>query len=171
MEQTNRYDTYPVWIVLVCNLVSIAIYVLGATILADFGWWVSGLYLLGCLWLEIRVLQKSCVNCIYYGKRCGTGKGRLCALLFKQGDPRIFAERTISWVDVLPDFLVSLVPLVGGIVLSFVAFSWLRLVAMFVLIGLAFGGSAALRGSLLCKYCKQGEIGCPAAQLFEKAQR
>ena len=170
MEQIKRYENYPIWIVLVCNLVSIAIYILGATILSGFGWWVSALYVLYCLWLEVRVLKKSCVHCAYYGKRCGTGKGRWVALLFKQGDPQAFIDKQLSWVDVLPDFLVSLVPLVGGIVLSFFGFGWLRLVAMLVLVGLAFGGSAALRSNLLCKYCKQGELGCPAAQLFEKAK-
>jgi hypothetical protein len=170
MQDTSRYENYPVWIALVCNLVSVSIYAIGAYILLGLGAWVFVLYLLCCLVLEVRVLTKSCVNCYYYGKCCGMGKGRLCALLFKKGDLQAFSEREATWVDVLPDFLVSLAPLVGGIVLSFQSFSWLRVILLIVLVALTFGGNAAVRGNLLCKYCKQGQLGCPAARLFEKAQ-
>ena len=71
----------------------------------------------------------------------------------------------------LPDFLVSLLPLIGGIVLSVLYFSWLRVILMAILFALAFGGAAMIRGNLLCKYCKQGQLGCPAAKLFESAQK
>jgi hypothetical protein len=170
MKRTKVYDQYPAWIVGVCTAVSIAIYVLGAIILYGFSAWASLAYLAGCLWLEIRVLRKSCAHCTYYGQRCGTGKGKLCALLFKQGDPQAFVEKEVTWIDVLPDFMVSLLPLLGGIVLSILAFTWLRIIWMILLAGLAFGGSGVLRGNLLCAHCRQGELGCPAAKLFEKAQ-
>jgi len=167
----KRYDNYPAWIILVCNLVPVSIYVIGAVILAGFSPWVSVVYLLFCLWLEVRVLRKSCVNCFYYGKNCGTGKGRLCALLFKQGDPQRFAAKEATWKEVLPDFLVSLLPLLGGIVLSILDFTWLRIILLVLLMALASVGTAAIRGNLLCKYCEQGRLGCPAAKLFEKATR
>ena len=167
----KRYEDYPAWIVIACNLVSVSIYMIGAAILAGFSLWVSAAYLILCLWLELRVLQKSCVNCYYYGKNCGTGKGRLCALLFKRGNPQAFAAKEATWKDILPDFLVSLLPLVGGIVLSFLDFSWFRVVLLAFRVIIAFGGTGLIRGNLLCKYCAQGQIGCPAAKLFEKAQR
>ena len=167
----KRYDNYPAWIILVCNLVPLSIYVIGAVILAGFSPWVSVVYLLFCLWLEVRVLQKSCVNCFYYGKNCGTGKGRLCALFFKRGDPQRFAAKEATWQEVLPDFLVSLLPLLGGIVLSILDFTWLRIILLVLLMALASVGTAAIRGNLLCKYCEQGRLGCPAAKLFEKATR
>jgi len=170
MGETKRYESFPGWIILTCNLLSFAIYAIGASVLSGLGWWVVGLYLAGCLWLEIRVMQKSCVHCYYYGKNCGVGKGKLCALIFKQGDPTAFACKQATWLDILPDFLVSLVPLIAGIVLSILAFSWLRVILLIALVLLAFGGTAAVRGNLLCKHCKQREIGCPAAKLFEKAQ-
>ena len=29
-------------------------------------------------------------------------------------------------------------------------------------------GNGFIRGTLTCKYCKQGELGCPADRLFNK---
>lgn len=167
----KRYENYPAWIIAVCNLVPLSIYVTGAAILSGFSSWVSVVYLLFCLWLEVRLLQKSCTNCYYYGKNCGVGKGRLCALLFKRGDPQRFAAKEATWKELLPDFLVSLLPLAGGIILSFLEFSWLRVVLLAVLIGLASVGTGVIRTNLLCKHCEQGRLGCPAAKLFEKAAR
>lgn len=167
----GRYENYPAWIIIVCNLVPVSIYIIGAVILTGFSPWVSVAYLLFCLWLESRVMRKSCVNCYYYGKNCGTGKGRLCALLLKRGDPQRFAAKEATWKEVLPDFLVSLLPLLGGIVLSILDFNWLRIILLVLLMALASVGTAAIRGNLLCKYCEQGRLGCPAAKLFEKATR
>jgi hypothetical protein len=166
MEEARSYESYPGWIVLLCNLVPAAIYAIGATILAGFGILVSVFYLLFCLWLEIRVLRKSCVNCYYYGKVCGTGKGKLCAVFFKKGNPRAFVEKEATWADVLPDFLVSVIPLVGGIILLIRDFSWATMIMLAILVALAFGGTAFIRGSLFCRYCEQRKIGCPAAKLF-----
>jgi len=166
MEETRSCKSYPGWIVLLCNLVSAAIYAIGATILAGFGILVSVFYLLYCLWLEIRVLRKSCANCYYYGKVCGTGKGKLCAMFFKKGDPQAFVEEEATWADVLPDFLVSVFPLVGGIILLIRDFRWPTVIMLAVLVALASGGTAFIRGNLLCKYCEQRKIGCPAAKLF-----
>jgi hypothetical protein len=160
------YENFPIRLVILCNLVTISIYILGAYILAGFGVWAAMLYLLYCLWLEFRVLKISCVNCYYYGKICGSGKGRLGALLFKQGDPQRFAELEISWVEMLPDFLVSIVPALGGIILLVRNFNWLLVVMLALLLLLTFGGNAIVRGSFMCKYCRQKEIGCPAAKLF-----
>jgi hypothetical protein len=100
MEETRSYKSYPGWIVFLCNLVSAAIYAIGATILAGFG------------------------------------------------------------------ILVSVIPLVGGIILLIRDFRWPTVIMLAVLVALTFGGNALIRGSLLCKYCEQRKIGCPAAKLF-----
>jgi hypothetical protein len=42
---------------------------------------------------------------------------------------------------------------------------------MVVLIVLFFGGSAFIRGTLACKYCKQKDIGCPAYDIFNKKKK
>jgi hypothetical protein len=166
VEQTKTYERFPFWIVGLSNLLTILIYGLGAYILWGFGIWLSGLYLLYCLWLELRLLKESCVNCYYYGKVCGFGKGKLCSWLFKKGDPRKFCETEISWASMLPDFLVLLGAVLGGIILLFQNFTWLLVGVLALLIVLSLSGNAVVRGSLACKYCRQRELGCPAAKLF-----
>ncbi len=167
----GRYENYPAWIIVVCNAVPVSLYIIGAVILAGFSPWVSVAYLLFCLWQEARVMRKSCANCFYYGKNCGTGKGRLCALLFKRGDPQRFATKEANWKELLPDLLISLIPLLGGIILSFLDFAWLRVLLLAILVALASAGTGAIRSNLLCKYCEQGRLGCPALKLFDKTTR
>ena len=75
-------------IVVLSNALSMSIYAIGTYVFADLGLLPVVLYLLYCLWIEFRVLKKSCENCHYYGKRCGLGRGRLCALLLNRGVPR-----------------------------------------------------------------------------------
>ena len=168
MEETKSYEKFPIWIPLLAVVVALSIYAIGAYILAGFGIWLSILYLLYCLWVEISVLRGSCVHCYYYGKVCGLGKGKLCSLLFKRGEPQRFAERQVSWYQMLPDFMVSIIPAIGGIVLLVRDFSWLLLAMLAILVILSSGGNAVIRGSFACKYCKQREIGCPAQKLFSK---
>ena len=166
MNTVTFYEKYPLRIVLLSNLVSIAIYAIGAFIIYQIGWIWLLIYIVYIVWLEIRLLKRSCVNCCYYGKACAFGKGRICRLFFKQGDPQEFGKKKIMWVDMIPDFLVSLVPIVAAIVLLIIDFNWIMLVLMILLVLLTFTGNGFIRGSLACKYCKQREIGCPAMQLF-----
>lgn len=165
---SGGYESFPLWIVFLSNFVSLSIYAVGACILAGFGFLFSILYLVYCVWIELMVLKRSCVNCYYYGRFCGLGRGRLCSLFFKKGDPKKFTDRKISWADLLPDFMVSLLPLVGGLILLVRDFSWLTLALLVVLVVLSFAGNAVVRGSFACKYCKQRELGCPAEKLFSK---
>jgi hypothetical protein len=166
-----KYEKYPPLSVLASNLATFSIYLLGAILLSDIGWPVVAIYLLYCLWLEYRVLKNSCVNCYYYGKLCFSGKGLLSSIFFKKGDPKNFLCRKLTWLDILPDFLVSLVPFLAGVVMSFLAFSWLRLGLMFLLLIIGFPVTGYIRGNLACKYCKQRELGCPAAELFSGARK
>ena len=166
MKQTKVYECFPLWMVVLGNVVGLSIYLIGAYILTGFGLWMAGLYLLYCFGLELRLLKGHCVNCYYYGKVCGFGKGKLCTWLFKQGEPRKFTEADISWANMLPDFLVLLWPLFGGIILLVQDFTWLGVGMLVLLVALALWGNAIVRGSFACKYCKQKELGCPAARLF-----
>jgi hypothetical protein len=166
MEETRSYESFPIWIVIVCSLATISVYAVGAYVLAGFGMLAPALYLLYCLWIEGRILKGSCVNCYYYGKLCGLGRGKLCSFLFKRGNPQRFVEKQAFWFDVLPDFLVFVLPIVGGIILLIKDFTWPLVVALAILVVLYFGGNAITRGSFACKYCKQREMGCPAEKLF-----
>lgn len=57
---------------------------------------------------------------------------------------------------------------IGGIILLIRDFGWATVIMLAVLVALNFGGTAFIRGSLLCRYCEQRKIGCPAAKLFEE---
>jgi hypothetical protein len=171
MKETDSYESFPLPIVLLSNVVAIAIYVIGAYILAGLGIWWAVLYLVYCGWIEVRVYKHSCVNCSYYGKVCAFGKGKLCSLIFEKGDPQKFAQTQIRWFDLVPDFMVAILPTIGGIVLLATAFSWIVLALLATLLVLSFGGNALIRGSFACKYCKQKELGCPAEKLFSKGPK
>jgi hypothetical protein len=162
------YDQFPWPLVLLCSTVNILIYLIGAYLIAPLGIILVVLYLLYCLWMEIRVAIMSCRDCYYYGKRCAFGRGKICALLIKKGSPERFKNKKVSWINLLPDFLVSLIPLATGVFYLVQSFSWLRLSFILVLVIIAFPVTGFVRSSISCKFCKQKEIGCPAIQLFAK---
>jgi len=164
-----RYENYPVWILLVSNGLSLAIYLVGSLIVVRLGlpWFL--IYLAFVLFLEFRLLNTSCINCYYYGKRCAFGKGKLSCLLFKRGQGiEQFARRELSWKEIVPDILVAFVPIIFGIILLIINFDWILLILVIIVFLLSSIGNGFVRGSLACKYCKQQEIGCPAANLFDK---
>jgi hypothetical protein len=126
------------------------------------------LYLLFVLVLEYRVVSRHCVDCYYYGKTCAFGKGRLSCLIFPKGEPERFCRNTMTWKDMIPDFLVLLIPLLAGIAELIGEFRWPTLLLLILILILGFPGTGFVRQQLACRYCKQREIGCPASQLFDK---
>lgn len=154
--------------ILFAVLVNVSIYALGVAILSGFGNSMAALYLLYCLGVEIHVIKMSCVDCYYYGKWCAFGRGKVAPLLFKQGDPKRFASKCVSWKDFLPDMVVLLIPLVGGIALLIRGFSWGTALMLAALLAFSFGGNYIVRSRIACKCCKQRELGCPAEQFFGK---
>lgn len=168
MKQEKCFENYPLRIVFISNLVSIAIYLIGAFIIYKIGFIWLILYLLFIGALEFRLISGHCVNCYYYGKTCAFGKGRLCALLFRKGNPKKFLNIKITWKDILPDFMVSIIPALVGIIILISNFDWTLLILIIILLFLTFAGSGFVRGSLACKCCKQRKLGCPALKLFKK---
>ncbi|MCX6692088.1 MAG: hypothetical protein NTW33_08610 [Methanoregula sp.] len=168
MGEPQGYDQYPVWMVLVSNLLSLSVYVIGAAILSQIGLIWLVLYLLFILLLELRVVKGHCVDCYYYGKTCAFTKGRLSSMFFPKGVPKHFSKMTITWKDILPDFLVFIIPVLAGIALIISTFSWILLLLIIALFILGFVGNALVRGQIACRYCRQREIGCPAQRLFNK---
>lgn len=166
-EKISCYENFPGWIVFISNLLNILIYAIGFYIILQIGLVYAVLYLLYVGLLEVRVMDKSCRNCYYYGKNCAFGKGKLCSLFFKKGNKK-FIEREIGWKDLIPDFLVSLIPIIAGIILLIIDFRWLILLLIIILAILMSLGNAFVRGQLACKYCKERELGCPALKIFDK---
>lgn len=168
MNNMKTYEHFPGWVVLMSTMLSLFVYATGAFIVSKLNLFLMAVYIAYCVWLEFKILRRSCVGCYYYGKVCGFGKGVLCSLLFKKGDPGSFAAKQVSWVDMLPDFMVFIIPIIAGIRLLIREFSWLIIILMIVLLILSFAGNAVVRGRVACKYCKQRELGCPADKLFNK---
>jgi hypothetical protein len=162
----NCYENYPLSTVILSNLVSLSIYIIGAYIISGLGLIYTVLYLLFCIFMEIRLLKNSCANCYYYGKTCGFGKGRLSAVFFKKGNSSNFSQKKLSWKDMIPDMLIFMLPLIAGIIIILYSFSWTLLLLILALLFLSTAGNALVRGSLSCGKCKQRELGCPAEELF-----
>jgi len=168
MSKIKSYRNFPLYFPIIAILISILSYIIGAAILIGFGFTIVFLYLTYCFGVELFVVFRSCKDCYYYGKICGLGKGKIAPLFVKKGDLNKFVKKKISWYDLIPDFLVGIIPIVGGIILSILDFSLIRIGMIVLLVILAFIGTAVIRGSFACKYCKQREIGCPAEKLFSK---
>jgi len=67
--------------------------------------------------------------------------------------------------------MVSIIPLVVGIIVLIRGFSWQVLILLVIMIGLGSMGTGLIRGQIACKYCRQREIGCPAEELFSKREQ
>lgn len=170
MDNHQKYENYTVSTVILSNIVSLAIYALGFFILLKIGIAVSILYLLFVLAFEFRLIRNHCTKCYYWGKTCGFGKGRISRLLFKKGDPGKFCAKKLTWKNMLPDLLLSMVPFMAGLVLVILSFNWILLVALFILLILSTSGNGFIRSKLTCRFCKQSELGCPALDLFNKGK-
>jgi|WetSurMetagenome_2_1015567.scaffolds.fasta_scaffold01513_10 hypothetical protein len=168
METAKTYENFPAWIPVVSNSVTILIWAAGFVIMLRLGWVAAAVYLAFVASLEYRLISRHCVNCYYWGRTCGFGQGRLSELLFKKGDSEKFCSGGFSWKDMIPDLLVSLVPLAAGIFLLILRFDLLLLVALLLIVALSTAGNSFVRGSLACKFCRQREIGCPAEKLFSE---
>ncbi len=165
----SAHERYPTRTVLISNAQTISTWAIGAYLVwTALGMIFALLFVTYCIAIELNLLRRSCVNCYYHGKMCFSGRGRCCSALFKKGNPDAFASREITWVDVLPDLLVSVIPITCGIGVVIVDFSWLALVALLALVGLTTAGNALVRGNLACKHCQQRLLGCPAERLFQK---
>ena len=171
METIKRYENYPIGIVILSNVVSLGIYGFGFLIVFRLGLVFSILYLLFILSLEYRLLRYHCTNCFYWGRICGFGKGRLSSWFFKRGDSFQFCMKDFTWKDMIPDLLVSLIPFVIGIIILILKFDIMLLSALLMLVVLTTIGNGYIRGTLTCRYCKQGELGCPADLLFNKGNK
>ena len=171
MKKAQYYENYPFWIVFFSNLVSIAIYLIGAFIIYRIGlvWLILYLFFIGAL--EFRLMKGHCTDCYYYGKTCAFGKGRISSMFFKKGNANKFCKKQMTWKDILPDFMVSLIPVIVGITLLIIRFNWIIMILVILLFLLTFTGNGFVRGSLACKYCKQRKLGCPAEQLFHKKKK
>lgn len=171
MNSETKYENYPLRIIIISNLVTLFTYISGTLIIYQTGVFWTLLYILYIVFIEIRLLRTGCVHCYYYGKVCAFGRGKLCSLIFRKGDPQKFADKQITWKDLVPDMLIGIIPLIAGISTLIMDFRWLILILVLLLVLLNTQGNAFVRGTLACTYCKQLKLGCPAANLFWKEKK
>jgi len=160
------FNEYPLRIVFFTNLLNFLIYATGIIIIQGLSWLYVGLYGIYIIILEIRLLRFHCPNCYYYGKVCAFGKGILSSILFKKGNPEMFACKTFGFKELIPDLFVFIIPAITGIILLILEFKWYIFITVLLLIFLNFAGNAYIRGQIACKNCKQRELGCPAEAFF-----
>jgi len=170
METSKRCENYSIGTVMLSNFVSLGIYGLGFLIMFKLNLVLSLLYILYILALEYRLIRYHCTNCFYYGKMCGFGKGIVSSWFFKKGDNSKFCAKSITWRDMIPDILVSLIPFVTGIILMLIKFDCIILIALLLLLAFTTIVNGYIRGTLTCRHCKQKELGCPADMLFTKGK-
>jgi hypothetical protein len=99
MKKPKIYDNYPLWIVILANILMLAVYVAGAYIMFALSLITGFLYVAYLVLLELNYLKEGCTCCCYYGKLCAFGKGAIAAVFFKKEDPETFCERELSFKD------------------------------------------------------------------------
>lgn len=113
------------------------------------------------------VLRKLvCTNCYYYDKWCGTGWGKLAALLFKQGSIEKFDTSIGVKLAPLTYGLLTLVPLVLIIISMVQGFTIPKLVVLLLLL-LVSVYSGALSRKKGCANCRMRLI-CPGCAVKNK---
>lgn len=127
-------------------------------------WFLSPLlawiYLVLALTMTFIVLRKLvCTNCYYYNKWCCMGWGKLSALFFKKGDIKKFSNSIGIKLAPAVYGLLSLVPLIVGIVSITESFSIIKLVFLMLLLAISFYSGAVSRRPV-CVKCKMRPI-CP----------
>ena len=165
---SDIYEKYPCWIPAISISFSLIIYLIGSYIISYIGLIFVIIYLAYCFTLELNVMINHCSCCYYHGKNCGIGKGKISGLITKKKDPKKFIDKKITWVQMIPDFLVFIIPTIVGVYLLIQNFSLIILVLIIILFILSSAGNAFIRGKLVCNSCKQKQLGCPAIELFEK---
>jgi hypothetical protein len=170
MKTSEVFENYPGRIVFLSNFVSVSIYLLGLSIVYRLGLPFLIIFLVFILIMEFRLIKYHCTDCYYWGKTCGFGKGIISSLFFKKGDGSNFCSQSMSWKDMIPDLLITLIPFLTGLVLLIIHFDLILLFTLILLLFLNTTGNSFIRGKVTCNYCKQKEFGCPAEKLFNKAK-
>ncbi len=161
----NSYENYPISILFITSVSTVLSYLIGAWIFYYAGGIILGLvYILLVLVMFALSMRFRCAYCYYYGKKCASGLGVLAKWFFRQRDNVDFSNpKNVTLVASL-SFPLLFLPLIVGVILIFFKFSWnlILFVGLYFLIAVYSG--FALRKNIICKKCKQGELGCPAYQ-------
>jgi len=171
MIETEKYENYPWWIICLFNLCGLVLYALGFIFLSHLNIWAGIGYLIYCLMANVNVMSSSCRYCYYYNKRCGPGLGKLATLFFKEGDKNRFIKSEFSYNEIIFNMLTVGLPLIGAFPILLNEFSWFFIILLVLLLTFGFFRLIGLKWLILCKHCRQGEIGCPLEQRLRHLPR
>lgn len=162
------FQKYPLSTVLIFQLVSLANYAVGLYLLYQISVLFSILFAFYVIMMEFSVYKEGCASCYYYGKRCMSGRGKIAALFVRKEDPKRFCEKKVTWKNLLPQVLLSLIPIIAGAYLLITNFNFLFIGLILVPVLTWFVANPLMYGKLGCLHCKQGRICCPANDFFGK---
>ena len=153
-------EEYPKTGIILGNLamvIWIALGTIASWFLAPLAAWI---YLAVAIVMVYIVMRKLvCTNCYYYDKWCGTGWGKLAALLFQQGNIDDFGTSVGVKLAPLTYGLLSLIPLILIIISMVQAFTVPKLVVLLLLLAVsAYSGFFSRKKG--CANCKMRLI-CP----------
>ncbi len=171
MKEPKGFESYPLWMVLVYNLISLSVYFAGLYLLYIVWPWLALLFFIYILYLEVRTYKEGCRYCYYYGKVCVAGRGKIVKLFFKKGNPKNFCKKPVSFKDFIPHLFVSIIPIGAGIYLLIQDFNWFILLLTVWPVIIWFAGNPIIYGELACPNCKQCQICCPVANYFIKKEK
>ena len=158
-SQVVRFDRYPLAIAILENSVWFSIYALGSVLFLQLETWTAGAFAAYCVLSMYLVIPKLiCTHCSYFGSICHSGQGRIASLLFTKSDQTTFSAHFRSMTLAAPVFLA---PLIAGLALTLIRFSWQILGTTLVFGVLALWCSRMVTLRLGCPHCKQQPI-CPA---------
>lgn len=165
------FEKYPLSTVFVFQFVSLVNYAIGIYLLYQISVLFSMIFVFYILIMEFSVYKEGCVSCCYYGRRCMSGRGKIAAKFFNKEDPKRFCEKQVTWKNLLPQILLSLIPIIAGVYLLVYEFSWLVVGLILVPVLTWFVLNPMMYGKLGCLHCKQGRICCPANDFFGKKKK
>ena len=153
--EQQHYESFPLMIVILRNLLELILLSIGAYFLLPFGWQVVIIYLVFSMAMLLWLMRFSCRYCYYYGNVCPNGYGKIVPLFFKKGDEQRFTEYTNY---IAPVFLIWVVPLLIGIYRLIKNSSLLLLLMLVLFVVLRVTISEIIHD---CDHCRQKK-NCPS---------
>lgn len=148
------HDNYPTHVVALNVLEILLALALGVMIVGQFGPWAVMVYVaVGLVGLTLS-LAFGCTTCYYYGRVCGTGLGRIAALVFKKRDEEEFGKshsQTVAWTLV---GITLVLPVAAGLISLSQGSTFSSLLVLTAFLGLV-AVIVVTHSKLVCSHCRE----------------
>lgn len=88
--------------------------------------------------------------------------GGISGILFRRGEGSEFPKKRNLIPAAALVFVTMFAPIVGGMILLLIDFSWLGLTLLLAYLVVGVAPGFAIRKNIYCPRCRQGKIACPA---------